>query len=125
MDCYISYFTISFPGIIFLYGNEADTFTCQSTVYHVTFSSKEPCALIVEKSVCPALFLTGGRGSTHSSPSFEYRHIHCRSGGGTGLSYLVPALPPSLLPSLEAASACSRPVRIFSRCWDRKSEIFH
>ena len=80
---------------------------------------------MVENSVCPALFLTAGRGSTHNSPSLEYRHIHCRSEGGTGFSYLVPTLLLSLVPSLAGVSASSSAVRIFSRCCDKKSEMFH
>ena len=38
------------------------------TICHVECCSNTPCAAIVEKRVWPALFLTAGRGSTHSSP---------------------------------------------------------
>lgn len=47
--------------------HEQDTF--HTTMCHVGCCSKGPWAAIVENIVWPALFLTAGRGSTHSSPS--------------------------------------------------------
>lgn len=43
--------------------------TFQTTMCHVGCCSRVPWAAMVENNVCPALFLTAGRGSTHSSPS--------------------------------------------------------
>ena len=91
--------------------------TCQRTVYHVVCSSRAPCALMVENRVCPALFLTAGLGSTHSSPNLEYRHIHIRSDPGTGRSYLAKSYP--LSPTFSSS------LRMLSRFWDKKSDIFH
>ena len=50
--------------------------TFQRRDFQVVICRRSPWAAIVEKSVWPALFLTAGRESTHSSPNLEYRHIH-------------------------------------------------
>ena len=91
--------------------------TCQSTVYQVTLSNNEPCALMVENNVWPALLRTAGLGSTHSSPILEYRAIHILSGTGRAGS--------SRVGSTFWPSSFSRASSIATRFWFKKSEIFH
>lgn len=93
--------------------------TFHITVCHVECCSKVPWAPIVENNVCPALFLTAGRGSTHSSPSLAYRHNQRQSNGGAGWKGLFSTIPFSSACFCNTASSLFRSFSIISPLWKK------
>lgn len=113
--------------------------TFQSIVCHDWFWRSCPCAPIMEKRVCPALFLTAGLWSTQSCPSLRYNDIQRLSKEGSAVweccaccCCCEAAVDELFSPEEEACavdfSFCSLDSRssfIFNRDCEKWSAMFH